>query len=153
MVVSKHNNAGLKETVAYKHNFDDFLIEKTGINRPWGPGIIYESVFYSLLFMGAKKIITVGWDIADSSGGNKHFYDKKSVFKVVDEIIRKVFYKLRIGLVYNYVSYLLGRKYNYAGMLNGEADITSKSVPYLKSWLASKNVELEIVSDSKWMKP
>ena len=152
MVVSKDKNVGLEETLAYKHNFDDFLIEKSGTNRPWGPGIIYESVFYSLLFMGAKKIITVGWDIADSSGGNKHFYDNKSAFKVIDEGVRKVFYKLRIGFIYNYVSYLLGRKYNFAGMLEGEAEITSKSIPYLKNWLASKSVELEIVSDSKWMK-
>jgi len=152
MNVCKNKNANLSETLASKLNFDDHLFEKSGIVRPWGPGIMYESVFYTLLHMGAKKIITVGWDIADSKGGNKHFYDKKSIVDIVDYFFRQMCSRFRISIIYNWVSYSLGRKYNHAGMVQGEAEVTSKSVPHIQSWLLSKGTELQIISDSKWMK-
>ena len=42
-----------------KYDFDNF--EK----RPWGPGILYETVFYLCKYMGCKNVYTIGWDLID----------------------------------------------------------------------------------------
>lgn len=152
LIVNKKNNATLESTVAYNENFDDFLIDRTGVYRPWGPGIIYESVFYMLIFMGVKKVFTVGWDIADKDGNNKHYYDKKFCFTKVNSLIRRLSAKLKLYTVYSYCYYICGGKYNFAGMLDGEANMISDSLPSFKKWLESKNIEIEIFSESEWMK-
>ena len=151
LVVNKSNKDTLENTLAYKLNFDDYTFDNSGTSRPWGPGIMHESVINTLLHMGTESIITVGWDIADSSGDNKHFYDNKTIIDNVDFIFRDLLTRLRAQLVYNWISYRLRRKYNYAGMMQGEAELTSESIPFLKKWLSSKGVELKIFSDSKWV--
>lgn len=151
MIVIKDKKDSLEDTLAYKNNFHDFHIEVSGIKRPWGPGIMYEAVFHTLVYMGVKKIITVGWDVADSDGNNKHYYDKKYFNRTVSALFRKVFFLLKVGVLYDFINYVVGRKYNHAGMLKGEAEIVSNSIPHLKKWLNSRGVELEIISDSKWV--
>lgn len=152
VIVNKTPDQKLCDTLANKLNFNDYSIEKTGINRPWGPGILFETVFYILAYMGVKKITTIGWDIADSKGKNKHFDDDKTIKQRLAFISRKICYKLGFGRIYNYFNYKLGNKYNHAYMLPGEAEIISKAIPHLKNWLSTKNIELEIISDSKWIK-
>lgn len=56
------NELDFHNTLAVKNNFQDWEIEKTGINRVWGPGIILECVFPFLVYMRPKKIYTLGWD-------------------------------------------------------------------------------------------
>lgn len=49
-----------------------------GINpakRCWGPGLIYETVFYLCQYLGAKNIYTIGWDLGKDNSGRDHFYD------------------------------------------------------------------------------
>ena len=63
------------KTLASGLSFSDYDIGKTGKIRPKGPGIMYESVFYFLKFFGVTEIHTIGWDIADLNGQNKHYDD------------------------------------------------------------------------------
>jgi hypothetical protein len=151
-IVKKKPAASLQSTVAYSGEFKKFELETTGVSRPWGPGVMYESVLYTLQHMGVTKIVTIGWDIADDGGRNSHYYDQKNLTKIVEAGIRRVLCKLRIIGIYNYLLYLAGRKYNYAAMLDGEAEIISKSIPNLISWLNRRGIELEINSKSKWTK-
>lgn len=139
----------LDTTLAARQNFEDYTIEKSGIVRPWGPGIMHESVIYTLLHMGFSKIVTIGWDIGGADGDNTHFYDKKTQAKKSLSIV--IFNKLRLSKLLNYYLYLVGKKYNYAGMMNGEVELTSASICALKKWLSTKGVELVIYSGSKWM--
>ena len=55
-----------------KYDFDNF--EK----RPWGPGILYESVFYLCRYMGCKNVFTIGWDLIDTEKELiiSHYFDK-----------------------------------------------------------------------------
>ena len=55
-----------------KYDFDNF--EK----RPWGPGILYESVFYLCKYMGCKNVYTIGWDLIDTKKELiiSHYFDK-----------------------------------------------------------------------------
>lgn len=56
----------LEKSVAYTRNFNNW---KNYENHKliWGPGIMYESGFPLALHLGAKEIVTVGWDIGDLS--------------------------------------------------------------------------------------
>ena len=59
-------------------NFDQWTFDNT-LNRPWGPGIIHETVFYMAMHLGVKTIRTIGWDHIDPSSTNSkvtHFYNK-----------------------------------------------------------------------------
>ena len=42
-----------------------------GFNQPWGPGIMYEMALPLAMYLGCKKIVTIGWDIGDLSSFEK----------------------------------------------------------------------------------
>ena len=58
------------------HNFEDYEFDKN-IKRPWGPGILFESVFYFCKYIGINNIYTIGWDLSDISKDNciTHYFD------------------------------------------------------------------------------
>ena len=66
-------------TTAFSRRFDQFESYSDG-RIIWGPGIMYESGFPLAMHLGAKKIITIGWDIGDLSK-----FEKKDSFKLGDE--------------------------------------------------------------------
>lgn len=137
--------------------FDSCTLEDSGMARPIGPGIMHETVIYMLLHMGVKRIVTIGWDIADNCGTNQHFDDieSKSVRKIHKgiEIPFKAtcirIYKYLMWL-HKYLRYANGKVINHAGMKPGEAEKVSDSVRYLREWLHSQGVSLEIKGGSKW---
>jgi len=53
-------------TTAYSRRFSQFETYSTG-KIIWGPGIMYESGFPLAMHLGAKEIVTIGWDIGDLS--------------------------------------------------------------------------------------
>jgi hypothetical protein len=155
--------------LASNRSFDCYTLDKTGIYRPLGPGIMHESVFYTLVHMGFKRIVTVGWDIADTEGRNTHFgqtyegevgvpYKPKGIKLVFEKISLKLGllrFVRRIGFIKRYIisalNYHLGKRINLAGMAVGEAEIVSSSIESLKQWLEKNNIILEINSHSKWV--
>ena len=64
---------GKENVLAFKKNYDDFLISKTCTERRTGPGIMLETVFYTALHVGVSSITTIGWDL-DQHGS--HFYEE-----------------------------------------------------------------------------
>lgn len=66
-------------TTAFSRRFDQFETYSDG-RIVWGPGIMYESGFPLAMHLGAKKIVTIGWDIGDLSK-----FEKKDSFKLGDE--------------------------------------------------------------------
>ena len=72
------NDRNKENSLAYTRNFSDWKFENS-LDRPWGPGIMYETVLYHLVHMGFKKIIVCGWDYAPKKQGVRqlsHFYNK-----------------------------------------------------------------------------
>ena len=71
-------NNGFPLTVT--RNLEDWTFNKTGQTRCWGPGIMYETVFYFLLHLGFKNIKTIGWDYKDPNDRSyiKHFYSESN---------------------------------------------------------------------------
>ena len=66
-------------SVAAKKNFDDWTLDKQAMLRPYGPGIMYEAVFYMLQHLGVSEVTTIGWDNKLVAGGadQQHFYDQE----------------------------------------------------------------------------
>ena len=63
------------------HDFESFTFERT-LDRPWGPGMMTESVLYFALHLGFKNIHTIGWDLEESgSKTSKHFYEKRDLIR------------------------------------------------------------------------
>lgn len=123
----------INESQAGKLNFEDFTLDKT-LNRMYGPGIMYETVIHLALYLGVKRIVTLGWDIGDI---NK--------FKTNDpreDAWQDHFYE-------GYEGVNLGHNISYAKtpMNLHEVNTVVNSVEYLNKWLLSKGVEFNIISD------
>ena len=118
----------INESQAGQISFDDFTLDKT-LNRMYGPGIMYETVVHLALYLGVKKIVTLGWDIGDVSkfkGNNlkedvwqDHFYEDTS-----DKMA-----------------------YAPTPMNFHEVNTVVNSTEGFNKWLSSKGVELNIISD------
>lgn len=156
-----------QSTLCAKRDFENHTLDNSGFIRPWGPGIMHETVFYALLHMGFKKIITIGWDIADSNGANIHFNDNKNITSTVNK--KNIFrapllmmlnkYKLLIlfgrfqyvlRYFFNFLKFKKGLKVFKAAMQEGEAQVVAESTEDFKKWLNSKGVDLIIRGGSKW---
>ena len=68
-----------ENSVASLKNFDDWTFSKQPLLRPYGPGIMYEVVFYTLHHLGVSEAVTIGWDnkLIEGTAAQQHFYDKK----------------------------------------------------------------------------
>ena len=57
-------------------NFEKYDLDNC-IKRPWGPGILYESVFYFCKYIGIKNIYTIGWDLVDKDNFKniEHYFE------------------------------------------------------------------------------
>lgn len=117
----------IDESQAGKLSFDDFTLDKT-INRMYGPGIMYETVIHLALYLGVKKIVTLGWDIGDISKfkGDKY-----------EDVWQDHFYEDTPDKM----------AYAPTPMNFHEVNTVVASTEYLNKWLLSKNVELNIISD------
>ena len=62
--------------------FDDFDLA-TNVDRPCGPGIMYETVIFMAAHLGVKKIIAVGWDLSQTNPKKpneyEHFYKNEKM--------------------------------------------------------------------------
>jgi len=98
--------------------FDKHTLDKT-IERPCGPGIMYETVMYMAEHLGVSKIITLGWDLNNDASkkesDHEHYYEEKKFFIKGD-------------------------------VLPWEIKATRDATGQLTDWLKSKNITLQTVS-------
>ena len=78
IVIDEDRPFNSKNQLLKKKNFEDYDF-KNKQKRPWGPGILYESVFYFCKHIGCKNIFTIGWDLIDNKKSKKltHYFDEK----------------------------------------------------------------------------
>ena len=100
--------------------------------RPYGPGIMYETVFYVLQHLGVSEIITLGWDnsLKGTSRRNVHFYD------------------ILGGDRTNYVEENDQKTAVSWESLTKEEKITVDVMGEWYNWLKSQGIELKIISDT-----
>ena len=130
-VIGNHESDIVKrinESQAGQLNFNDFTLDKT-LNRMYGPGIMYETVIHLALYLGVKKIVTLGWDIGD--------VNKFKGNDLKEDIWQDHFYEDTSDKM----------AYAPTPMNFHEVNTVVNSTEHLNKWLLSKGVELNIISD------
>ena len=119
----------MEKTTAFSREFDNWLAIEEG-KLIWGPGIIYETGFPLAIHLGAKKIVTIGWDIGDL---NK--FKPETGYKLGDdwhEEHASSLYKIKADGGPDYKE------------LKETIDCTKE----MYDWLQTKDIEVNIVSDT-----
>jgi hypothetical protein len=135
------------------------------IPRPFGPGIMHELVLYLAVHLGVSEIITIGWDIANASGMNTHFYDDSddrdyfergrvpasattSMRRHVPDAVRLPMRRLRTRRDHH-----RGVLYNRTTSQVGETELVAQSTGPLEAWLREIGVGLTVTTDSEYLDP
>jgi hypothetical protein len=92
-------------SVASRKNFDKFTLDKQ-IQRPFGPGLMYELGFYLAVHVGSSGITTIGFDC---TAPTKHFYGDKKVDESKMKILKKEMRVVVTGM-YHFARWLDNKK-------------------------------------------
>jgi hypothetical protein len=145
---------GLESCVAATGRFGDYTIDKTGLIKPWGPGIMHEIVIYLALHLGFREVHTVGWDVAREAQWSddiptplEHFYDTQSTAQPTPVVeyewltAKPMIYKTRA-----FARHVMGNKYNCMPDTDkmGEVPVIVQSLPGFLSWINSQQVSIKI---------
>ena len=121
-------------SVSANHNFSDWTLEEQQLLRPYGPGIMYEIVFYMIEHLGFSEIVTVGWDnkLSGTDQSKQHFYDKDDSKFDKSEFIH-----------YNEVADNVAME-----QLSAEEKITSDVIGLWNTWLNENGCKVKICSST-----
>jgi hypothetical protein len=147
----------LRSALAATRDFKRFELDHTPV-RPWGPGIMHELALYLAVHSGVSKIFTVGWDIATGSDVNVHYDDRPNDAVFFSEGRSRVrlsatrrwmprWARCAARTARSWAAHHRGEPYNRVGMQPGEGPLVAGSVPATRAWLASRGIDLHIVSD------
>ena len=145
--VCKNKTKPWEDCLALNKQIDKYNLENSGIKRPWGPGIVFESVLYTLEYMGFKKITLVGFDNGKSKNYG-HFYDNQEKRKKAYRKETKSFDQTTIS----YYRHIAGLEYN-SGMkpmeIQGfnESQRINELLPLFDEWMETRGVEFKIYTD------
>lgn len=120
-------------SVSSTGDFQSWTFEKQPFLRPYGPGIMYEMVFFAAQHLGISELITIGWDnkLINKDASKQHFYDMAETKFDKDEFIHQ-----------NEVA----KSVKFEN-LEHEAKITSEAISPFYFWLRECGCELKIVSE------
>ena len=151
-------SAGLTgKMLANDCDFESWTLNSSGLYRPHGPGIMHESVLFTLIHLGVSSIATVGWDIASPNGYNQHFNDlnaredTSNIETAKDLRFRGAMRMVGLEKAYRIFSHYTNRTYDRIAMPLDEPSIISSSLVPLSDWLASKGVALRCYTNSPWI--
>lgn len=133
----------LSTQLARSKKFDDYTFDQS-LERPWGPGVLYELGFYLAEYMGFKNIITLGWDVgAKSTSVMPHFYDRPSAHRT-----RTLARSRNIRGIVERNRYLHdgGILYNKPRIIPEEVDICAAVSGDWYDWLNTKGISLQVCS-------
>jgi len=110
-------------SISHTLQFDKLFIEN-GLDRTWGPGIMYETVLPFMLWTGIRKFYINGWDYTTRDGFLDHYYNEEKV----------------------------GRKLINSGkqigtMCKGEKEAFLNSTDHLYDYLKERDIEIILLSD------
>ncbi len=131
------------DQLALSKKFDDYTFSRQ-IDRPWGPGVLYELGFYLAEHMGCAKVVTLGWDVGvKNSPQMPHFYDTTSSDTV--RVIRQA-REIEDLAERNRFLHDRGVVYNRPRIIPEEVDDCAAVSGDWANWLNGKGIELKVVS-------
>jgi hypothetical protein len=143
LVVNKPS--ALSEQLARKQNFGDFAFSRS-LDRPWGPGVLYEIGFYLAEHLGARRVITLGWDVGmKNSSVMPHFYDKPDRHRTA---ILAVAEKMLTYAERNRYLHENGVLYNKPRIIPDEVEACISASEGWNRYLSAAGIELIVVSSA-----
>jgi hypothetical protein len=157
--ISKNQAKSFDNCLALTGSFDQWKLNKC-VDRPWGPGIMYELGIYIPLLLGSGQIYVSGWDLGvpDSSVINR-FYEKEGRLKYVRSFFIKStpnFYNAIFVRLENLVRFMIF-PFNRSVLLNipgatfNEASIIAASTDALYNFLSDEGVVLKVISNQSML--
>lgn len=131
------------DQLALSKRFDDYLFSKT-LERPWGPGVLYEVGFFLAEHLKVSEVVTLGWDVGvRNTPQMPHFYDTTS-----PEVVRIIRQSRDIEDVAERNRFLHDRGvvYNRPRIIPEEVDDCASVSADWQGWLNSKGIGLKVVS-------
>ena len=121
-------------SVSATEDFESWTFDNQPLLRPYGPGIMYEVVFYALQHLGLSEIITIGWDnkLISGTAAQQHFYDKEGSSLKKSDFIH---------------SNEVAQNPSAVQSLEREGKVSTNAILPWYNWLKSKGAELKIISD------
>ncbi|MGN6208017.1 hypothetical protein [Asticcacaulis sp.] len=133
----------LSQQLARARNFDDYTFDAQ-LDRPWGPGVLYELGFYLGVHLGVKEIVTLGWDVGvKNTTVMPHFYDRPDPRKT------KILAQSQAIAGRDERNKFLhdnGVLYNKPRIIPDEVDACAAVSGDWYDWLAGKGIDLKVVS-------
>jgi len=69
------DNTDFSKSLSSTHDFETWTMENSPDSRPFGPGLLWETVLYSAIHMGFTHIYSVGIDLGPpGEAARSHFY-------------------------------------------------------------------------------
>jgi hypothetical protein len=110
--------------LATTYHFDEWLLTRT-LDRPWGPGIVYELGIYLMVHLGVADVVSLGWDLGERhSPVMEHFFAEEPEGSGESD-----------GIL------------NKPRIRSFEVDDLAASTRALYYWLRAKGISLSVVSD------
>lgn len=153
--ISKESSKNFSQTLTNTCEFENWQLTNR-VDRPWGPGIMYEIGIYLPLLLGCKEIYVAGWDLGDpKSNVINRFYENDNWLKIFRNIVigfSPNFYNKFFNRVENFIRlgfFQFNNKVllNIPGVTVNEAVLIAHSSKNLYKWLISKNISLFVISD------
>jgi hypothetical protein len=136
--------------LARRKNFSDYRFDRQ-LARPWGPGALYEVGFFLALHLGAKEIVTIGWDVGvEGSAVMPHFYEKSEARKTLILAKSRGMSDMRER---NRFLHDNGLIYNKPRIIPEEVDACRDVSGDWYDWFAAQGVSLKIVSKNSIADP
>ncbi|GAB5434711.1 MAG: hypothetical protein EpisKO_40810 [Epibacterium sp.] len=137
------NPTDLSQQLARSGNYDDYAFDVSD-TRPWGPGVLYEIGFYLAEYIGVKSIYTLGWDVgAKNTSVMPHFYDRPSPHRTRTLARSR---EIRNNIERARFLHENGVIYNKPRIIPEEVDACANASGDWFTWLASRGIDLHVVS-------
>ena len=122
-----HNNREQLLKRRNSHEYHEYNLRNKP-ERLWGPGLMYEYVFYLCLYMGIKNVYTIGWDLIDTSKTSRltHFFERE-------------------GGIYKGSKRFGGQ--NFAAEMN----LVNRNIPHMYDYFKSQNMFINVVGEKSFV--
>lgn len=135
-----HNMNTNDNRLLFKKNFNDYIFDNN-LKRPWGPGIMYETVFYLCEYMGFSNVYTLGWDLISQSDNNiSHYFEDYN-----DDYYKKSMrYNVRSN-DFEYDKFYEGKEFK------SEMKLVNDNLPFLYNFFKSKNMHINVLGNQSYV--
>lgn len=158
--IIKKESCSWEKSLVHKNNFEDYEICENSLERPWGPGIMYEICIYLPVFFNSNNVIFVSWDLG-SNGTNiiNRFRENNGFVKHIHNYLISNFphffnnFYIKVENIFRIIFYFIGFKVKMGlpSATKNEAIKIAESTLLLSNYYNSKGINHFVISDASML--